>query len=227
MWLRAFPHPAALLSVSDGQMVVEDDNDAAKAVFADKSHGFVCATEPEVDLQKRVIDFVTSARTHDSFEIGRDGPLGQEFMACTLGRLSTSSNGAVQVLFTAIDRTNDRAMEKSLRRELLSDSLTALPNRTGFGEEVDEQLAHPALSDSGSFAILAIDLIRFSRVNESLGPLAGDELIITVAKRLKSSLRRGDVLARIGGNEFAVFARLNNGLSDALYIVQRDRKSVV
>ena len=48
-----------------------------------------------------------------------------------------------------------------------------------------------------------------------------DELLITVAKRLKSSLRQGDVLARIGGNDFAIFARLNNGLSDVLHIVQR------
>ncbi len=51
--------------------------------------------------------------------------------------------------------------------------------------------------------------------------MAGDELLITVAKRLKSSLRQGDVLARIGGNDFAIFARLNNGLSDVLHIVQR------
>jgi c-di-GMP phosphodiesterase Gmr len=54
-----------------------------------------------------------------------------------------------------------------------------------------------------------------------LGPMAGDELLITVAKRLKSNLRQGDVLARIGGNDFAIFARLNNGLSDCLHIVQR------
>jgi diguanylate cyclase (GGDEF)-like protein len=103
----------------------------------------------------------------------------------------------------------------------LSDGLTALPNRTGFGEEIDDRLANMPGPENSQFAIIAIDLSRFSRVNESLGPMAGDELLITVAKRLKSSLRQGDVLARIGGNDFAIFARLNNGLSDALHIIQR------
>jgi diguanylate cyclase (GGDEF)-like protein len=113
-----------------------------------------------------------------------------------------------------------------LRRELLSDGLTALPNRTGFGEEIDDRLANGSWSDTSQFGIIAIDLSRFSRVNESLGPMAGDELLITVAKRLKSSLRQGDVLARIGGNDFAIFARLNNGLSDALHIVQRIKEAL-
>ncbi|MGJ8479083.1 putative bifunctional diguanylate cyclase/phosphodiesterase, partial [Sphingobium yanoikuyae] len=131
-----------------------------------------------------------------------------------------------QFLFTAIDRTSERTMEKNLRRELLSDGLTALPNRTGFGEEIDDRLANGSWPDNAQFGIIAIDLSRFSRVNESLGPMAGDELLITVAKRLKSCLRQGDVLARIGGNDFAIFARLNNGLSDSLQIVQRIREAL-
>ena len=76
--------------------------------------------------------------------------------------------------------------------------MTALPNRTGFGEEIDDRIANSVWPDNAQFGIIAIDLSRFSRVNESLGPMAGDELLITVAKRLKSSLRQGDVLARIG-----------------------------
>ena len=58
----------------------------------------------------------------------------------------------------------------------------------------------PELVDQ--FGIIAIDLSRFSRVNESLGPMAGDELLITVAKRLKSSLRQGDVLVEIDPRPF-------------------------
>ncbi|MGK2909648.1 MAG: putative bifunctional diguanylate cyclase/phosphodiesterase [Sphingobium sp.] len=219
-WLNALPQSAAILTLRDTGIALGQVNAAYKSAFPDE-HGFVCATDGETPLMDRIATFAKSHRPSDNFDIRRDGALGLEFMACTVGRLERSTANEMQILFTAVDRTNDRVMEKSLRRELLSDSLTALPNRTGFGEEVDDRLAQTKGADSGSFAIFAIDLIRFSRVNESLGPLAGDELIITVAKRLKSSLRQGDVLARIGGNEFAVFARLNNGLSDALYIVQR------
>jgi c-di-GMP phosphodiesterase Gmr len=64
-----------------------------------------------------------------------------------------------------------------------------------------------ALADRGScYAIIVFDLARFSRINESVGVLAGDELIITVAHRLNSRIRANEQLARLNGNEFALFA---------------------
>lgn len=220
-WLHALPQAAAILIFRDGALSVLQTNAAFNQTFPKGVRGLICAADGEFDWTARIIALCKSRRSSDHFEVRRDGPLGAEFLACTIGRLDDVDRRGVRLLFTAIDRTNERVMEKNLRRELLSDSLTALPNRTGFGEEIDDCLANISPTDRGSFAAIAIDLTRFSRVNESLGALAGDELIITVAKRLKSSLRRGDVLARIGGNEFAIFARLNNGLSDALHIVQR------
>src|SRR3546814_8618211 len=89
-------------------------------------------------------------------------------------------------------------IERNLRRELVSDSLTGLPNRAGFEELVEMSVEGEELAEH---AILLLDLARFSRINEHIGPLAGDELIITVARRLKSSLRGGDILARSGGDE--------------------------
>src|SRR3546814_7688486 len=100
---------------------------------------------------------------------------------------------------TIIDRTSERQTEKNLRRELVSDSLTGLPNRTGFVADVDARRAEVERESSNQYAILTVDLVRFSRINESLGSIAGDELIITVARRLKSSLRQGDILGRLGG----------------------------
>src|SRR3546814_11370100 len=99
--------------------------------------------------------------------------------------------------------------ERNLRRELVSDSLTGLPSRGGF-EELVEQRARTE-GANGDHAILLLDLARFSRINEHIGPMAGDELIITVARRLKSSLRSGDILARTGGDEFAISPRLAGG----------------
>ncbi|EQB17213.1 putative bifunctional diguanylate cyclase/phosphodiesterase [Sphingobium lactosutens] len=175
---------------------------------------------------ERIRDFIDSGKDNVIFETRRDGKLGPEYHMCTIGRLHSDDPAQHLLLFTATDRTNERAIEKNLRRELLADGLTALPNRTGFGEEIDDRLKNGVWPDMAQFGIIAIDLSRFSRVNESLGPMAGDELLITVAKRLKSCLRQGDVLARIGGNDFAIFARLNNGLSDALHIVQRIQEAM-
>ena len=223
-WLAALPQPSAILSMcEEGDIIVLEANAAFTDAF--RSHSLSQIMErASIEWRNRVQTFIESDRSCESFELRRDGTLGPEYFMCTIGRLPTE--GAPLILFTAIDRTSDRTIEKNLRRELLSDGLTALPNRTGFGEEIDDRLSNTVWPDNAQFGIIAIDLSRFSRVNESLGPMAGDELLITVAKRLKSSLRQGDVLARIGGNDFAIFARLNNGLSDALHIVQRIREAL-
>ncbi|MFD1107631.1 putative bifunctional diguanylate cyclase/phosphodiesterase [Sphingobium olei] len=224
-WLAAFPHLAAVFACDgDGIRVVKGNRRFVAAAGLTRDSSSLGKIRSE--LLDRVSGFACSNRESDSFEMRRDGKLGPEYFLCTLGRLPTENAETPLFLFTATDRTSERAIEKNLRRELLSDGLTALPNRTGFGEEIDDRLNNSIWPDNAQFGIIAIDLSRFSRVNESLGPMAGDELLITVAKRLKSSLRQGDVLARIGGNDFAIFARLNNGLSDALHIVQRIREAL-
>ncbi|MFL6829822.1 MAG: putative bifunctional diguanylate cyclase/phosphodiesterase, partial [Sphingomicrobium sp.] len=70
-------------------------------------------------------------------------------------------------------------------------------------------------------AVLVVDLLRFSRINESMGSLAGDELLITFARRLILALRTGDILARTGGNEFGVLVSLRRGVEDALKAAER------
>ncbi|MBH1999797.1 MAG: EAL domain-containing protein [Sphingomonadaceae bacterium] len=225
-WLAALPQSSAILSFENNELSIIDGNERfLKAVRESQEKGAVGA-QMAIELRDRIAKFVPTNRQSDSFEIRRDGKLGPEYFMCTIGRLPAVEGQPEYYLVTATDRTSERTIEKNLRRELLSDGLTALPNRTGFGEDIDDRLSNETWPESAQFGIIAIDLSRFSRVNESLGPMAGDELLITVAKRLKSSLRQGDVLARIGGNDFAIFARLNNGLSDALHIVQRIKESL-
>ncbi|WP_336959750.1 bifunctional diguanylate cyclase/phosphodiesterase [Sphingobium aquiterrae] len=221
-WLEALPHPAAILSLAGKDFCILSANPA----FTQKLSVYINNNDDrrrrfQADWRDRIFSCMVSGNGLAHFEVREDGMLGPEYYSCTLGRLDQEQQGESRFLLTVIDRTGERMIERNFRRELLTDSLTALPNRAGFGEEIDDRLAHAPWPEGSGFAILCIDLARFSRVNESLGALAGDELIITVAKRLKSSLRQGDVLARIGGNEFAIFARLHNGLSDALHIVQR------
>jgi diguanylate cyclase (GGDEF)-like protein len=119
---------------------------------------------------------------------------------------------AARCLLTLVDRTAEVENARSLRAELLHDSLTGLPNRSAFAEAVDEVMA---AGNSAHHAVLLVDLSRFSRINESLGGVAGDEVIITVARRLISTLRAGDMLARVGGDEFGILLRLANGPGDA------------
>lgn len=224
-WLAALPQAAAIFLWKDSRLRVLECN-AQFSRNVNRYPADLDSTAPkpaprDSKVREEIDRFIQSGAAVGSFEARYEGRLGPEYFLCTLGRLPCEDERACLFLFTAVDRTNERAIEKNLRRELLSDGLTALPNRTGFGEEIDDRIRNGVWPEHAKFGIIAIDLSRFSRVNESLGPMAGDELLITVAKRLKSVLRQGDVLARIGGNDFAIFARLNNGLSDALHIVQR------
>ena len=82
------------------------------------------------------------------------------------------------------------------------DSLTGLPNRALMGERLQQALV--ALQHGHSLSLLLIDLDRFKRVNDTLGHLAGDQLIREFAARLLRLVRSGDAVARLGGDEFAV-----------------------
>ena len=142
---------------------------------------------------------------------------GRHFIVC-LARLAANEVYKERFLLSLVDRTAEVENERSLRAEMHHDSLTGLPNRAAFAEAVEA-----AMADSGGagHAVLVVDLTRFSRINECMGATAGDELIITVARRLVSSLRSKDVLARIGGDEFGILLALRDGPGDALKAARR------
>jgi len=83
------------------------------------------------------------------------------------------------------------------------DSLTSLPNRALFLRLLEQALAHCARS-ACRLAVLYIDLDHFKPVNDTLGHQLGDLLLVTVAKRLRASVRKSDVVARLAGDEFTV-----------------------
>jgi diguanylate cyclase (GGDEF)-like protein len=107
---------------------------------------------------------------------------------------------------------------ESLRRESRTDPLTGLSNRAGFVEVLERRIAELG---ADRFALVMVDLARFSRVNECMGSLGADELIITVARRMLSQLRGTDLLARTGSNEFSIAVRLDDGPGDVLAAARR------
>ena len=100
-------------------------------------------------------------------------------------------------------RHQSKLAEQELRHKAYHDELTDLPNRRHLQEKLIEEIAMASRNDHIG-AVLFIDIDRFKTINYSLGHIVGDDLIVQVAKRLRSRLGRNDTAARLGGNEFAV-----------------------
>ncbi|MEO6433639.1 MAG: bifunctional diguanylate cyclase/phosphodiesterase [Sphingomicrobium sp.] len=150
----------------------------------------------------------------------RDGDgVASRYFRVKLAPLPRREGTAPRCLLSVVDRTVEVESERALRAEMLRDSLTGLPNRVAFSEAL-EGAGERDVNDH-EHAVLVVDMLRFSRINESMGSLAGDELLITFARRLILALRAGDVLARTGGNEFGVLVSLRRGVEDALTAAER------
>jgi diguanylate cyclase (GGDEF)-like protein len=96
------------------------------------------------------------------------------------------------------------ANQARLRHEATHDALTGLPNRTFFQERLAATLEHARARADRIYAVLFVDLDEFKAINDSLGHLAGDALLIAIAERMRATTAPEDFIARIGGDEFAL-----------------------
>ncbi|MBK8812476.1 MAG: EAL domain-containing protein [Acidobacteria bacterium] len=126
-------------------------------------------------------------------------------------------------IFYAVGRniTEKKHAEEILEFNALYDKLTNLPNRTHFMNHLEEAIAEQRRKGSKKFAVLFLDLDRFKIINDGLGHLIGDKLLIAISERIKSTLRPGDIVARLGGDEFTLLIHNVNDVSDATMVAER------
>ena len=118
------------------------------------------------------------------------------------------------------DITERKWTERELIRLAKEDPLTQLPNRSLFNEFLDNALSRCKRHDE-TLALFFLDIDHFKQINDNFGHDVGDELLISVTKRMQQCLRSSDMIARIGGDEFAVLMPHVNSIFDTTHVAEK------
>ena len=212
-YLDLLPVPAVVVALDDDQLSFVATNSS----FVQAGFGRTSARSPvAAQLKSRIAAFLRSTREAEAFSWQNGDAVDCRHYHVHMARRAGTRS---RCMLTFVDQTSELRTEQNLRREMLTDSLSGLPNRAGFSDRLEDTIVDQA--SRADFAVLIVNLDRFSRVNACLGSLAGDELLITVARRLKGALRARDVLARTGGDEFGILLALDEGRGDAVRVAKR------
>lgn len=164
------------------------------------------------DREKYLCALEASWRSGESttVDVGITAEEGIRWCEATMVPEGGPSGRTETMLIVWRDQTDRRRHEQYLAHQARHDALTGLPNRAHFADllelAISRQQAAQELGHERPLAVLFLDLDRFKFVNDSLGHLAGDELLQGVAARLSRAIRPGDVIGRLGGDEFTILA---------------------
>ncbi|MGE5651583.1 MAG: putative bifunctional diguanylate cyclase/phosphodiesterase [Bacillota bacterium] len=193
---------ASLVGPHLGEIVEEEDHAALEAAIA-----HAASTETPSRVNARLTT-----------------PRGALWMELQIAAFSNADD-QIELLAVGRDISGQQETEERLRHMATHDALTGLPNRSLLSDRVRMAIAQSRRTGEG-FALLALDLDGFKKVNDALGHQLGDALLRVAAARLSETLRDVDTLARVGGDEFV--AVLPEAVSDAeIYAIARRMISVM
>ncbi len=184
-------------------------------------------------------DVSTFRAAFDDLRLGRTAQLAVEYrmlhadgqyrwMLCRGAGSQRPDGGVHRVAGSQTDITNRRVAETQLRHDASHDALTGLPNRALLTERIGRCFARQKRDPSFRYALLFIDLDRFKVINDSLGHVVGDALLVALAQRFSVCVRATDTVgtftghvARLGGDEFVVLVEGISQDADALCVANR------
>lgn len=179
------------------------------------------------DLCDRLVEYIFAAlesNTVQSFEYSLEVPAGLRHFEARIAPIHNAGE-LREVAMLARDITRRIQSEDEIRRLAYYDVLTGLPNRKLLFDRL-KQAVSQARRSGQALSVLMLDLDGFKEVNDTLGHPAGDQLLQEVARRLRSTLRQSDTVARIGGDEFVVIQTLIQDADDAAVLCEKIRREL-
>jgi len=133
---------------------------------------------------------------------------------------------AYRMVGSQTDITQRKEAEEKLVFDAVHDALTGLPNRLLFLDRLSHCIELSGRRNNYSFAVLYLDLNRFKVINDSLGHLLGDRVLVEIASRIKEVIRKGDTLSRQGGDEFVILCEDIEDITVATNLADRIHKEL-
>ncbi len=183
-------------------------------------------------LQTAINLHLTGERPHLQHEFRIRDKAGQEMWMLVRGlavrneKARIEKGGAVRMAGSMTDITARKKAEQQILFDAVHDGMTGLPNRTLLLDRIGQALDRNRRAGARPFAAIIIDLDRFKAINDALGSSAGDRVLRIVAKRLDTSRRVGDTLARLSADEFAVLVDELDDAGDALEAAERMARAI-
>ena len=147
---------------------------------------------------------------------GRD-----RWMVCRGLAVRDEDGVAYRMIGSQTDTTERKEAEEKLVFDALHDALTGLPNRILFLDRLNHCIDLSSRREDFRFAVLYLDLDRFKVVNDSLGHLLGDQLLMEIGTRIDRVVRKGDTLSRLGGDEFAILCEETEDITVVTHLAER------
>lgn len=227
---------AITTTVDQGVLVLHDDgrtaylNPAAEQILGWKSaeaagrdaHGLLHRHSPYDARFGHECPLLTAQRTEAPSAVADDEfhrRDGTAFPASYRVARVIGVDGSSDIVITMCDLSDRRQMEDELLRRTYRDPLTGLPNAVLFRERLNQALLD-ADRPAGRIAVMFLDVDRFHVVNDGLGHVMGDQLLVEISRRIAASLSPETVLARFGGDKFTILLEDVNRVGDATKVAE-------